>query len=88
MGSGKGTDDPLSWAEQLSQSQLVVGKMPPKGENWKTSEELMKELDITKDRLKDFLQELKKSKKLKYFTGSAPSKTIGVCCRQVWYRLI
>jgi hypothetical protein len=88
MGSSKRTNDSLSWADALADSQLVRGKFPPSDEDWKTFEELKKEMGLGKERLRDFLIELKKKKKLKTFTGSAPSKTIGVCCRQVWYRLV
>jgi uncharacterized protein YeaO (DUF488 family) len=88
MGGGKRIDDSLSWAEALADSQLIRGKFPPDDEDWKTFEELKSETELGKERLRDFLVELKKKKKLKTFTGSAPSKTIGVCCRQVWYRLV
>lgn len=88
MGNSERDKDNLSeWAEALSRSVITVGKLP-EGENWKTYIELKTFLGIGKEKLKILLRELNADNRLETFTGSLMSKTAGVCCRQVWYRII
>jgi hypothetical protein len=89
MGADKRNKDNVSqWAEALSKSVVTVGIHPPGYPGgWKTYLELKTHLGVGKEKLKTFLRELDSQGRLETFTGSVMSKTAGVCCRQVWYRM-
>ena len=87
MGSSKADNDALGWVNALENSSQIKGRSP-KGEGWRTFQELKSDLNIGKEKLRNFLKEVEQEGRLDTFTGSAYSEVAGVCCRQVWYRLI
>ena len=87
MGASKRDKDSINaWAEALSKSAVKTGRHP-EGEEWRTNAELKKELQIGKEALRNFLNELDAEGRLEKFTGSQWSEIAEVPCRQVWYRI-
>ena len=87
MGKGKRIFEVKEWHEALSRSAVKTGRHP-KGDGWKTNNELKQELGIGKESLRVFLNELDEAGRLEKFTGSQWSEIAEVPCRQVWYRII
>ena len=87
MGSSKTDNDSLDWVSALENSSQIKGRRP-EGEGWRTFQELKSDLDIGKEKLRNFLKEVEREGRLETYTGSQHSEVAGVCCRQVWYRLI